>query len=155
MEKGFESVFPIHGVPPSSTSIHLRCFEHLKWDMLAELKKLEQPKEKQNYIIKRILCGEFQGKRVKGLVDVEDGEFDKEWDNIQKALPLAFTEWMMSTIGRMRSHVETIRECMLKSVRIHAGLGNPPNKFDNQSEAINNVVKEEGMRKRNRPDPHP
>ena len=148
MEKGFESVFPIDGVPPSSASIHLRCFEHLKWDMLAELKKLEQPKGKQNYIVRRILGGEFQGKRLKGLVDVEDGEFDKEWANIQKELPPAFSEWMKSTKGRIRSHVETIRKCMLKSVRIHAGLGNPPNKFDNQrSESMNNVVKEEAMRK--------
>lgn len=55
MEKGFESVFLIDGVPPSSASIHVRCFEHLKWDMLAELKKLEQPKEKQSYIVRRIL----------------------------------------------------------------------------------------------------
>ena len=68
--------------------------------------------------------------------------------NIQKELPSAFSEWMMSTKGRIRSHVESIRKCMLKSVRIHAGLGNPPNKFDNQrSKAINKVVKEEGMRK--------
>ena len=37
---------------------------------------------------------------------------------------------------------------MLNSVRIHAGLGNPLNKYDNQrSEAMNNVVKEEAMRK--------
>lgn len=28
MEKGFENVFPIDGVPPSSASIHLRCFEY-------------------------------------------------------------------------------------------------------------------------------
>ena len=148
MEKAFESVFPIDGVPPSSASIHLRCFEHIKWDMLAELKKLEKKKKKQSYIVRRILGGEFQGKRLKGLVDVEDEEFDQEWENIQKELPPAFSEWIMSKKGRIRSHVETIRKCMLKSVRIHAGLGNPPNKFDNQrSEAINNVVKEEGMRK--------
>lgn len=79
---------------------------------------------------------------------MEDGEIDKEWENTQKELSPAFSVWMMSTKGRIRSHMETIRKCMLKSVRIHAGLSNPPNKFDNQrSEAINNVVKEEGMRK--------
>lgn len=99
------SVFPIDGVPPSSASIHLRCFEHLKWDMLAELKRLEQPKGKQNYIVRRILGGEFQGKRLKGLVDVEDGEFGKEWANIKKELPPAFSEWMKSTKGRIRSQV--------------------------------------------------
>ena len=46
---------------------------------------------------------------------VEDVAFDKEWENIQKELPPAISEWMMSTKGRIRSHMETIRKCMLKS----------------------------------------
>ena len=75
MEKALESAFPTDGVPPSSASIHLRCFEHLKWDMIAELKKLQVPREKQSKIIGSILGGEFQGKRLKGLVDTEIEDF--------------------------------------------------------------------------------
>ena len=51
---------------------------------------------------------------------------------------------MLTEKGRVRSLKETLKECMLKSVRIAAGLGNPPNKWDNQrTEAMNNVIKEE------------
>ena len=37
----------------------------------------------------------------------------------------------------------TLKLCMMKSTRIAAGLGNPPNKWDNQqTESLNNVIKE-------------
>ena len=91
MEKALESAFPTDGVPPSSASIHLRCFEHLKWDMIAELKKLQVPREKQSEIIGSILGGEFQGKRLKGLVDTEIEDFENKWKEIEKKLPPAFS----------------------------------------------------------------
>lgn len=51
---------------------------------------------------------------------------------------------MVTKRGRVRSLKETLKECMLKPVRIAAGLGNPPNKWDNQrTEVMNNVIKEE------------
>ena len=54
-----------------------------------------------------------------------------------------FKEWMLTTKGRHRSMKTTLKLCMLKSTRIAAGLGNPPNKWDNQrTESLNNVIKE-------------
>lgn len=51
---------------------------------------------------------------------------------------------MLTEKGRVRSLKETLKEYMLRPVRIAAGLGNPPNEWDNQrTEAINNVIKEE------------
>ena len=32
---------------------------------------------------RRILGGEFQGKRAKGLVDLDNAEFDKEWKKLE------------------------------------------------------------------------
>ena len=47
------------------------------------------------------------------------------------------------TQGRARSLKETLKKCMLKPVRVAAGLGNPPNKFVNQrTESLNTVIKE-------------
>ena len=38
---------------------------------------------------------------------------------------------------------DTLQHCMSKNVRIAGGLGNPPNKWDNQrTESINNIIKE-------------
>ena len=85
---------------------------------------------------------------MRGLVNVEDDEFENEWQKVQEQIPAPFAEWMKSTKGRLRSHVDTIHKCMLRSVRIHAGLGNPPNKYDTQrNEFLNNVIKEELERK--------
>ena len=50
---------------------------------------------------------------------------------------------MVTSKGRHRSMKDTLQHCMLKTVRIAAGLGNPPNKWDNQrTESINNIIKE-------------
>lgn len=50
---------------------------------------------------------------------------------------------MVTSKGRHRSIKDTLQSCMLKNVRIAAGLGNPPNKWDNRrTESINNVIKE-------------
>ena len=51
---------------------------------------------------------------------------------------------MMTAKGRVRPLKGTLKECMLRPLRIAAGLGNPPNKWDNQrTEAMNNVIREE------------
>ena len=43
IELGFETTYPIEGVTHLNRSIKLRCFQHLNYDLLVELKKTPQP----------------------------------------------------------------------------------------------------------------
>ena len=58
--------------------------------------------------------------------------------------PEDFKRWMLTEKGRVRLLKKLSNACMLRQVCIAAGLGDPPNKCDNQRmESINNVIKEE------------
>ena len=51
---------------------------------------------------------------------------------------------MFSAKGRIRPLTDTLKMCMMKPLRVAAGLGNPPNKWHNQgTEALHHVMKEE------------
>ena len=143
LESGFECVYPISESSVHS-NIHLRCFDHAKGDILMKLKKLKVCDSERTKIQQEILGSEFGGKRVKGLVDCEnESEFEALYVNKEVHWPEEFKEWMLTTKGRHRSMKTTLKLCMLKSTRIAAGLGNPPNKWDNQrTESLNNVIKE-------------
>ncbi|KAJ7391193.1 hypothetical protein OS493_019324 [Desmophyllum pertusum] len=143
LESGFESVYPI-AESPAHNNIHLRCFDHAKGDILTKLKELKVCETERNKIQREILGSEFGGKRVKGLVDCEnETEFEELYVNKEVHWPEEFKEWMATTKGRHRSMKTTLKLCMLKPTRIAAGLGNPPNKWDNQrTESLNNVIKE-------------
>jgi hypothetical protein len=140
MEKGLESVFPTnHG-----QNIHLRCFDHMTDDFKRKLDQLKIPKESQTQIIQSILGSEFGGKRNKGLVDLEGDKFDSRLKLLEKSWPSAFTSYLHSKTGRIRTIIETLKECMSTNVRVSAGLGNPPNKWTNQrAESMNSILKEE------------
>lgn len=142
LERGFESVYPIEG--PACTNIHLRCFDHAKGDIIMKLKDLNVSESERKKIQQEILGSEFGGKRVKGLVDCEsETEFEELYVNKEAHWPEQFKEWMVTNKGRHRSMKATLKFCMLKPIRIAAGLGNPPNKWDNQrTESLNNVIKE-------------
>ena len=143
LEKAFESVFPIEAVPNAKSSIHLRCFEHVKVDMKMKIDLLKIPEPSQKDIIKKILGCEHHGVRVKGLVDCEDlEEYEERYKEIERQLPFRFAEWLKESKGRLRPLTETLKSCMLKSVRVRAGLGNPPNQYNNQRcESFNRVLK--------------
>ena len=81
---------------------------------------------------------------MKGVVDCDsETEFEELCMNKAVHWPEQFKEWMVTNKGRHRSMKATIKFCMLKAIRIAAGLGNPPNKWDNQrTESLNNVIKE-------------
>ena len=70
-EQGFENVYHINR---NHTSIHLRCFDHVKCDIKWKLKELKVDEKRQNEIVGGILGREYQGKWHKGLVDCEDEE---------------------------------------------------------------------------------
>lgn len=142
LESGFESVYPIEN--STQRNIHLRCFDHAKGDILMKLKALNMSETTKKSIQQEILGSEFGGKRVQGLVDCEsEAEFEQNYVTKESQWPEEFRQWMVTSKGRHRSMKNTLQHCMLKNVRIAAGLGNPPNKWDNQrTESINNIIKE-------------
>lgn len=92
---------------------------------------------------------EYNGVRTNGLVDCEDEEFVSALKDLKKDLPTPVLSWIESSKGRLRPFSSTIEKCMLKSVRTAAGLGNPPNKYDNQRcESFNTSVKDNIQRKK-------
>lgn len=140
LETAFESTFPIgHDSPVAS--IHLRCFNHVHDDIKRKLSQLDIPNPE--LIIKSILGMEYNGHREAGLVDHETSSFYKAYERVAKAWPIEFQDYMVSNHLRLRPLKETLLLCMGKQVRIDAGLGNPPNKFNNQrAESMNSVLKE-------------
>ena len=144
LERAMENVFPVEGVSQSKQSIHLRCFNHVVDDLKAELRKLQVPKKRATEIITEILGREYDGIRKKGLVDCSEADFEAKWNELSSTWPHEFVEYMSSTKLRVRPLKDTLMVCMARSVRVAAGLGDPPNKFHNQrAESINNVLKEE------------
>ena len=117
----------------------------VKTDMTMKLAALKVPLSRQREIIREILGAEHNGKRINGLVDCpREEDFQRELELAKQQWPQEFTQWVHSSKGRLRPLSESLRKCMLKPVRVSAGFGNPPNKWQNQrTEAINNVIKEE------------
>jgi hypothetical protein len=136
LEKGFEDVYPLE-----AGNIHLRCFNHVKDDLKAQLNQMKV--ENQDKIINDILGHEYQSIRVHGLVDSETRDFERHYQNISKAWPQQFKQYFESKGMKIRSLKENTLKCMGREVRIEGGLGNPPNKYENQrAESINNVLKQ-------------
>ena len=141
LEMGLESVYPIECVKPSEKSIKLRCFNHVKDDMLAVMKKIPECQGREKEIITGILGSEFNTERSPGLVDSED--YIQDYEKISMTWPRKFKDYIESGSMRIRPLKDTLLKSMGKEVRIAAGLGNPPNKFDNQrAESINNILKD-------------
>lgn len=143
MEKGLECVYPLLG--STTKNIHLRCFDHAKTDIVAKLTGLGLKMEERKEILEGILGDERNGCRRKGLVDCEtEEEFEEKYVNLEVQWPDRFSTWMRTYQGSARSLKDTIKVCILKPVRIAAGLGNPPNKWSNQrTESLNLVIKEQ------------
>lgn len=86
-EQGFENVYHINR---NHTSIHLRCFDHVKCDIKWKLKELKVDEKRQNEIVGGILGREYQGKWHKGLVDCEDEEeMEERLANLKAGYPKA------------------------------------------------------------------
>ena len=145
LESAFKDYFPIAGASPSGSNIHLRCFKHVESDMKRKLGELGCKNSEVKEIVKDVLGTERNGIRVKGLVDAADDKtFRTNFDKLKKNWPKKFIEWLEHRGGRQRCLLDTMSLCMLKPVRVAAGLGNPPNKcFNNVAEALHNVIKEE------------
>ena len=108
----------------------------------------------------RIVLGDIFGQQVElqhmdGLVDAEsEKEFDqgvdclcRKWQQLDlgdNGPMCAFSEWFK------RYKCSTIKQAMLRPVRLRAGLGNPPESFTtNASESINALLKNQVEYKKN------
>ena len=82
--------------------------------------------------------------RAEELVDCNDiDSFNSKLETLQRNWPANFVDWLYSKKFRLRSLKETLKKCMIKCIRVKAGLGHPPNKWvKNLSESMNNVIKE-------------
>ncbi|XP_078312911.1 uncharacterized protein LOC144619324 [Crassostrea virginica] len=108
-------------------------------DLQKELKK--HPNLENTAVIKSILGNEINGKRELGLVDSKN--FEEDYTKLSSQWPPEFKHYIESKQLKVRSLKETFKKNMGREVRIAAGLGNPPNKFDNQrAESMNSVLKE-------------
>ena len=149
LEQRFENVFPITSSSDLATeatnNIHLRCFTHVEADIKAKLQQLKVDSKEQRTICSQILGGEKDGRRIKGLVDCQDDEsFDAALALSRLRWSAEFTKWMFSAKGLIRPLTETLKMCVMKPLRVAAGLGNPPNKWHNQgTEALHHVMREE------------
>ena len=123
---------------------HLRCFLHFKSNLEERLKGFHIPKPQRIEFLRDVFGNpaEFE----EGLVDAENEEcFDASlislqeiWNNREREFndPPAFYDWFVCNCK------EVVRSTMLKPVRMHAGLGNPPQPFyTNDVESHNNVIK--------------
>lgn len=143
LEKGFEGVFPIECIGVKEKNIKLRCFNHVKDDMMNALKKIPESLGRENRIIEDIIGRELNGERCPGLVDLDDKDFPQEYEKQSATWPKKFKDYIESENMRIRPLKDTFLKSMGKRIRVEAGLGNPPNKYDNQrAESINNVLKE-------------
>ena len=140
LEQGMEDVFPI---TTGSGNIKLRCFDHMKQNLQSKLESLNVNENEKKKIVTDILGMEFQGHRQKGLVDIDVDVFEEIYGSLKLDWPKAFIEYLEDERKGARSIKETFKICMSAECRTAAGLGDPPNKFDNQStESFHNVLKD-------------
>ena len=113
--------------------------------MKRKLNQIGMEDDRISQICKDFLGSERNEIRIAGLVDQEDvALFELQYDQMKNVLPGEFVDWLETPRGRNRSLVEAMKLCMLRSVRIAAGLGNPPNKWvNNTTESLHAVIKEE------------
>ena len=128
-------------------AIHLRCFRHMKQNIQRKLSvDLGLPQEQTVKIMRDIFGGKCGPTFYEGLVDAStQSEFDAKLSQLKHA----WSDELLSTVGLSfhawltKYHASEIKECMLKPVRVAAGLGDPPSEFcTNDSEAINSTLKQ-------------
>ena len=140
LEQAFEETFPSSG---PNQSVKLRCFDHLKSNLLDKLKECGLSDATSRERIIEILGHESEGIRQPGLVDVKAELFEAKYNSLKTLWPQKFLEYLEDEKSGGASVKTVLRTSMSSTARTAAGLGLPPNKFDNQrTEALHNVVKE-------------
>ena len=86
--------------------------------------------DRKKEIVVELIGKEFNGHRTEGLVDVESSKFESHYAILRKTWPQEFCEYLENA-KQGRSKKDVMMLCMSREVRVKAGLGNPPNKYDN------------------------
>ena len=136
-----------------SNAINLRCFSHFKKNIKDKLRSLGFPDSILKEIIKDIFGTKTNDERHLGLVDCFDekefrGKLEllkPRWNKLEEQHRLSrmgvqlepeFHKWFTDE----KSH--TIVRCMLKGVRVKAGMGQDPDHFyTNMNESMNSTLK--------------
>ena len=140
LEQGFEEIFPSAGSKPS---VKLRCFDHVKSNLLDKLKECKVDMQTSNGIISAILGKESLGERVPGLVDEKLEVFEAKYDALKEQWPDKFSRYMEEEKSGGPSLKTGLQTSMSAASRTAAGLGFPAGKYDNQrTESLHNVVKD-------------
>ena len=126
-------------------AIHLRCFLHFRGNLDAKLKECNIPKSLRIEFLRDVF-GNPSGFED-GLVDVDEDMYEasvsslKEiWNNRELPFnnPPRFYDWFIANCK------DAVKTTMLKSLRVAAGLGNPPQPYyTNDVECHNNVIKQQ------------
>lgn len=124
-------------------AVHVRCFLHFKGNLDSKLQELGIPKHERIEFLRDIFGNPL--KLEDGLVDVENEKFEPSmktlesvWNDREKVYNDSpqFYDWFVKNCK------EHVKKTMLKSHRIKAGLGNPPEPFyTNDVDSQNNVIK--------------
>ena len=130
------------------SAIHLLCFNHVRRNLKEELRSLTVPLEVQSEILGDIFGKRIESMHLTGLVDSRSAQdFETSLANLVQKWKLHDLDDMAGPVTRFcdwfyAHKVELFKENMISSVRVKAGLGNPPEAFyTNSSECINNVIK--------------
>lgn len=132
----------------SNSTLHLRCFIHMKDNIRRKLSDLLLPESTREEIVRDIF-GTHQGTvYIKGLLDAADrSKFDhhllslkEKWDELEYSInphkDPQFYHWLL------KNEAEDMKSSMIASVRESAGLGSPPVAYTtNRNESMNNVAK--------------
>lgn len=128
------------------SALHVRCFLHFRGNVDAKLGSLGVPKEVRLEFL-HDLFGNPKNME-EGLVDAADeqefesslSKFQPVWDAREEEFnsPPLFYNWFVTNCK------EAVQTSMLKSHRISAGLGHPPEPYyTNDVESLNKVIKQQ------------
>ncbi|XP_031566657.1 uncharacterized protein LOC116301700 isoform X2 [Actinia tenebrosa] len=120
----------------SEKSIHICCFDKMREDICLKLDELNVKNAESKIILRQILGSPESDKTSNdSLVDQKsEVKFREMLATLEKKWPVAFRNWFTSSTDNSdRSLSETVKKCMLRPVRILAGLGNPPIKYSNKN----------------------
>jgi hypothetical protein len=142
--KAFHTAFP--------NAVHLRCVNHLRQNVKDKLRSLGIPQTSWKEFLGDIFGRQIGSHFQKGLIDSDSAEtfysatasLEKRWSNLERSssssaltLNTEFHKWFL------KYKVEDIIRCVLPEVRAKAGLDVMCKFTTNNSESLNNVIKQE------------
>ena len=138
-------------------AVHLRCFRHVRENILAKLRELNLTQSAQDEIISDIFGKKISATEQQlGLVDSTETEFEEKLSTLKDRwdlLELRNRRMLANEGGEPKFYrwflqykAQDMKLCMLKNTRQSAGLcskGETLHFYTNQSESINRMLKDQ------------